>query len=209
MSSKSASAYRIQVRADERPCADLRTLQAGDECLLSGTVYTARDATCARLLAELDQSGTLPYGLAGQILFFAGPTPACAGRVVGSIGPTTAARMDEATVALMDAGLNATIGKGRRSPAVAEACQRTGGVYFGAVGGIAALLARHVTVVEVVAYPELGTEALMRLTLEGFPVFVATDSQGIDWYQEAPQRFLAQIESQATPSSTPMRKMVD
>jgi len=176
------------------PCTDLSELHAGDECLLTGVVYTARDATCRRLAAALEKTAHLPFGLEGQTLFFAGPTPGRAGQVVGSIGPTTARRMDEATVAMMDAGIVATIGKGSRSRDVAEACRRNRGVYFGAVGGIAALLARHVRTQEVIAYPELGTEALIRLEIDRFPVFVALDSQGTDWYEEAPKRFLASLE---------------
>ncbi|MCL2024381.1 MAG: fumarate hydratase C-terminal domain-containing protein [Coriobacteriia bacterium] len=153
-------------------------LRVGEDVELSGPVYTVRDATCVRLLAELATTGALPYDLTGATLFFCGPTPPRAGRPFGSVGPTTAARMDEATVALMDAGIVATIGKGARSAAVVDACERTGGLYFGAIGGIAALLARHVVETEDIAYPELGTEALRRFTLDRFPAFVAVDSQG-------------------------------
>jgi tartrate/fumarate subfamily iron-sulfur-dependent hydro-lyase beta chain len=186
-------AVRIRRAIDGSLVDDLRSLRAGDECLISGPVFCLRDATCKKLQALIAADEALPVKLAGQVLFFAGPTPPRAGRVAGSIGPTTAARMDAATVALMDAGAIATIGKGARSPAIAEVCRRTGGVYFGAVGGIAALLARHVTAEEIVAYPELGTEALRRLTLVAFPVFVAVDSHGSDWYSEAPRRFLEEL----------------
>ena len=170
-------------------CDDLSVLRAGDACLLTGSVYTARDATCMRLVAQYHDAGKLPYGLEGQILFFAGPTPPQEGRPIGSIGPTTARRMDKATVELMDGGLAATLGKGSRSPMVADACKRNGGVYFGAVGGIAALLAKQVISAEMIAYDDLGTEALMRLTLDRFPMFVALDSQGADWYEQAPIRY--------------------
>lgn len=167
----------------------LAGLRAGDEVRLSGPVYTARDATHARLLAELERSGELPYGLTGQTLFYAGPTPAAAGRPAGAVGPTTASRMDAATPALMHAGIVATIGKGVRSAAVREACVRTGGVYFAAVGGAAALLATYVRSAEPVAYDDLGTEALVRMELDGFPAFVAIDSLGADLYAEAPGRW--------------------
>lgn len=164
----------------------LRELRAGDAVELFGDVYTARDATHVRLLAELARTGQLPFGLEGQVLFYAGPTPPAAGRPAGAVGPTTARRMDFATPALMDAGIVATIGKGARGPEVIDACVRTGGVYFAAVGGAAALLATHVIEMEPVAYPELATEALVRMRLDAFPAFVAVDSVGGDLYQEAP-----------------------
>lgn len=163
----------------------LRTLRAGDAVLLSGTVFTARDATHERLIAELDATGELPFGLAGQVLFYAGPTPPAAGRPTGSIGPTTARRMDAYTPRLLRAGIIATIGKGSRSADVHEACAETGSVYLVAVGGSSALLATHVRELEVVAYPELGTEALVAVTVEEFPVFVGIDASGADAYAEA------------------------
>ena len=174
---------RIDLPISRETLADL---VAGDEVRLFGDVFTARDATHARLLAELERGGELPYGLVGQTLFYAGPTPAAAGRPSGAVGPTTAKRMDAATPSLMRAGIVATIGKGARAPEVAQACVETGGVYFAAVGGAAALLATFVTDVSTVAYPELGTEALMRMRLEGLPAFVATDTRGNDLYREAP-----------------------
>lgn len=186
MSPSRARDLKIRRKADGSICDDLCDLNAGEECLLSGHLYTVRDATCTRLITELRELGTLPYDLEGQTLFFAGPTPGIEGQVIGSIGPTTAARMDGATVELMDAGIVATLGKGARSVEVAEACVRCGGVYFAAIGGIAALYAHHVTDVQPVAYDELGTEALMRLTFDEFPVFVALDSSGVDWYRKAP-----------------------
>jgi fumarate hydratase subunit beta len=164
----------------------LASLEAGDEVLLTGPVFTARDATHARIAATLDDTGELPFGLAGQVLFYAGPTPAAAGRPLGSVGPTTAKRLDAWTPALLDAGIAAPIGKGARGEAVREACVRDGAVYFAAVGGAAALLATHVSAAEMVAWPELGTEALMRLELARFPVFVAIDTLGRDLYGEAP-----------------------
>lgn len=163
----------------------LLELRAGDAVLLSGPVYAARDATHDRLLEELESTGELPYGLAGQVLFYAGPTPAAAGRPAGAVGPTTARRMDACTPALLRAGIVATIGKGPRSHAVRSACAENGAVYFAALGGAAALLAKQVTAAEPIAYLELGTEALVRMTLEEFPVFVAIDACGGDLYAHA------------------------
>ena len=163
--------------------ATLANLSAGDEVRLSGPVFTMRDAGHERALVHLQKQGALPFDLAGQTLFYAGPTPAAAGRPLGSVGPTTASRMDFATPQLMDAGIAAHIGKGKRSPEVVEACKRTGGVYFACVGGIAALLATHVTSAETIAWDDLGTEALRRLELHDFPAFVAIDTQGNDLYR--------------------------
>jgi tartrate/fumarate subfamily iron-sulfur-dependent hydro-lyase beta chain len=182
--------YTLRCADSGAQVTDLSGLRSGEHYLLCGSVFTVRDATCKRLLEELAETDMLPYGLAGQMIFFAGPTPARGKRPVGSIGPTTSRRMDEATVALMDAGASASLGKGSRGEAVVSACQRNNGVYFGAVGGIAALLAGHVIDAQVVAYPELGTEALIKLDLKDFPVFVALDTCGTDWYEEAPQKFL-------------------
>ncbi len=157
----------------------LLALKAGDEVLLSGPVYTARDATHERLLAETNESGgKLPYGLEGQTLFYAGPTPPAAGRPAGSVGPTTAKRMDRYTPALLKAGIVATIGKGTRAEEIVRACRTHGAVYFAAVGGSAAFLATRVVAAEPVAYEDLGTEALVRLTLRDFPVVVAIDATG-------------------------------
>jgi len=164
---------------------DAMSLHAGDEVLLSGAVFTARDATHARLVAELESAGELPYGLSGQTLFYAGPTPPAARRPVGSVGPTTARRMDSYTPRLLQAGIAATIGKGARSEQVRDACIRYGAVYFAAVGGSAALLATHVLSATPIAWADLGTEALVRMEIEDFPVFVAIDADGRDVYAEA------------------------
>jgi len=165
---------------------DSRRLRAGDAVRLSGPVYTARDATHERLVAELRRGVSLPFGLSGQVLFYAGPAPAAAGRPVGAVGPTTASRMDAYTPELLAAGVAASIGKGPRSAAVRDACVEHGAVYFIAVGGAAALLATHVTAAETIAYPELGPEALMRLELEGFPAFVGIDVFGSDIHAGIP-----------------------
>lgn len=163
----------------------LRSLPAGTPVVLSGPVYAARDATHERLVAALERDGVLPYGLHGQVLFYAGPSPAAAGRAAGAVGPTTAKRMDSWTPRLLEAGIAATLGKGARSEAVRAACAATGAVYLAAVGGAAALLATHVRTIDVVAYPELGAEALVRMELDGFPAWVAIDASGRDLYAEA------------------------
>lgn len=165
-----------------KPC-DANSLCIGQEVSLSGPVYTLRDAGHIRLLETLHTTGSLPYNLDGQTLFYAGPSPAAAGRALGSIGPTTASRMDFATPELMDAGIVACIGKGDRSDEVIAACKRTGAIYFASVGGIAALLATHVQSASVIAWDDLGTEALRLLILDNFPCFVAIDTKGNDLYQ--------------------------
>jgi fumarate hydratase subunit beta len=170
----------------------LALLQVGDEVRLTGPVYTARDAGHARIAQALERDGVLPYGLEGQVIFYAGPTPPAAGRPIGSVGPTTAARMDAFTPALLRAGIVGTIGKGARSDAVRRACLETGSVYFAPVGGAAALLATHVIDAEPIAYDDLGTEALVRLTLSCFPAFVAIDAEGRDLYAEAPAAWRAE-----------------
>lgn len=165
---------------------DLAGLRAGDYCLLTGPLFTLRDAGHIRLLAELaerEDDADLPYGLSGQTIFYAGPTPPAAGRPFGAVGPTTASRMDFAAPALYDRGVAATLGKGRRSAEVREACARNGAVYFLATGGAAAYLAKCVTSSETVAYADLGTEALRRIEVVDFPVFVGIDAQGVDLYE--------------------------
>lgn len=161
---------------------DIGGLTVGDACLLTGTLFTLRDAGHARLLDELEAQGVLPYDLAGQTIFYAGPTPAKAGRPFGAIGPTTASRMDFAAPRLYDEGIVATIGKGKRSSRVVDACKRNGSLYFIASGGAAALLARCITGSEVVAYDDLGTEALRKIEVVDFPVFVGVNANGCDLY---------------------------
>jgi len=165
---------------------ELAALRAGDEVRLFGTVYTSRDAGHAKLLAVHAVEGELPFELVGQTLFYAGPTPAVEGYPAGSVGPTTARRMDFATPQLLSAGIVAVIGKGSRAPEVRRAFAENGAVYFAAVGGAAALLGQHVAAAEPVAWEDLGTEALVCLTLEDFPVFVGIDTLGTDLYETAP-----------------------
>lgn len=162
---------------------ELSGLRAGDRCELTGPIYTLRDAGHIRLMSELEELGELPYGLFGQAIFYAGPTPAAAGRPFGAVGPTTASRMDFAAPALYRAGIVATIGKGRRSKEVHDACRETGSVYFAAVGGAAAFLAKRVESSVTLGYDDLGTEALRRIEVTGFPVVVAVDTLGNDVYE--------------------------
>lgn len=173
---------RLQMPFDR---AQLAQLKAGDCCLISGPMYTLRDAGHIRLLEELDSMAPdvpLPYGLDGQAIFYAGPTPAAAGRPFGAVGPTTASRMDFAAPRLYDRGIVATVGKGKRSAQVHDACKRNGTVYFVATGGAAAYLAKCVISSETVAYGDLGTEALRCIQVKDFPVFVGIDAAGQDIY---------------------------
>lgn len=153
-------------------------LKAGTRVLLSGYVYTARDAAHKRIKQILDEGGRLPFELKGAVIYYAGPTQAPDGLCIGSCGPTTSARMDAFTPELLDAGLCGMIGKGERSEAVCEAVRRNGAVYFCALGGAGALACKCIKSCEVLAFEELGCESVKRLRLEEFPLFVAVDSQG-------------------------------
>ncbi|NTU88507.1 MAG: TRZ/ATZ family protein [Actinobacteria bacterium] len=159
-------------------------LACGDYVKLSGPIFTMRDAGHLRALDALHETGRLPFDLNGQTLFYAGPTPSLGDRPIGAVGPTTASRMDFATPELFSAGIVAAIGKGTRSDAVREACKANGAVYFAAVGGAAALLASCVLSQTPIAWEDLGTEALTRLEVKDFPVFVAIDSAGNDLYRQ-------------------------
>lgn len=165
------------------------TLRAGDSVLLSGTIYTARDAAHARLVELIRRGERLPFDLHGQVIYYAGPTPAPPGRVIGSIGPTTSGRMDAYTPELLAAGLKGMIGKGERSQNVVDAIARFKAVYFAATGGAGALLARRVVSCEVVAFSDLGCEAIHRLEVMDFPVIVINDCFGRDFYRENRLRF--------------------
>jgi fumarate hydratase subunit beta len=167
----------------------LNALRAGDAVLLSGVVYTARDAAHARLCAALAKGEPLPVDLRGQTVFYAGPTPTPPGRVSGAIGPTTSARMDSFTPQLLRYGVRAVIGKGARSDAVNEAFVNAGAVYFAAAGGCAAYLASCIVGVEPVAYEDLGTESVKRLVVKDLPLTVALDARGNDFYREGPRRY--------------------
>ncbi len=167
----------------------IEVLRAGDEVLLSGVVYTARDAAHERLAQMLARGEGLPVDLQGQVIYYCGPTPARPGRPIGSAGPTTASRMDAFTPALLAAGVRGMIGKGKRSREVREAIRQFRAVYFGAVEGTAALLGERVREAEVVAFPDLGPEAIYRLVVDRFPVVVVNDVHGRDLYEEGQERY--------------------
>ena len=160
----------------------IKSLHAGDMVLLSGEVYTARDVAHRRLYDALIKGEILPVDLTKAVLFYAAPTPTRPGKVIGSIGPTTSCRMDFFTPKLIENGLRGMIGKGKRSPEVVEAIKRNNAVYFGAIGGIAALMSRCVKKMELIAYEDLGPEAIRKLTIVDLPLFVINDSQGHDLY---------------------------
>ena len=155
-----------------------RTLKAGDYVYITGTIYTARDAAHKRMYEILEKGEDLPIDIKEQIIYYMGPSPAREGRQIGSAGPTTASRMDKYAPRLLDLGLKGMIGKGKRSKEVADAIVRNGAVYFAAVGGAGALLSKSITSSEVIAYDDLGTEAIRRLTVNNFPVIVVIDAQG-------------------------------
>ena len=165
------------------------TLRAGEYVYLTGTVYTARDAAHKRMDEILQNGGALPFDIKEQIVYYMGPSPAREGRPIGSAGPTTASRMDKYTPRLLDLGMGGMIGKGKRSPEVIEAVVRNGAVYFAAVGGAGALLSKCITSSEVVAYDDLGTEAVRKLRIENFPVIVVIDSKGNNLYETAVKEY--------------------
>ncbi|MGC8861446.1 MAG: Fe-S-containing hydro-lyase [Armatimonadota bacterium] len=167
---------------------DIENLEAGDRVLLSGVVYTARDAAHARLVEMLRRGERLPFDMTGQVIYYAGPTPAGPGRVVGSIGPTTSGRMDAFTPELLSAGLKGMIGKGERGQEVIDAIVRHRAVYFAATGGAGALLSKRVISCEVIAFPDLGCEAIHRLEVRDFPLVVINDCRGRDFYCEVRAR---------------------
>ena len=171
---------------------DQKTVSAlcvGDYVYLTGTVYTARDAAHKRMYETLERGGKLPVDLENSLIYYMGPSPARPGMPIGSAGPTTAGRMDKYTPARLDLGLKGMIGKGKRSQAVKEAVVRNGAVYFAAVGGAGALLSRSILSSEVIAYDDLGTEAVRRLEIKDFPVIVVMDSQGNDLYETAAENY--------------------
>ena len=168
---------------------DIAQLKAGDYVFLSGTVYTARDAAHKRMYEALRAGKELPFDIRGNIIYYMGPSPAREGRPIGSAGPTTASRMDKYTPELLDLGLKGMIGKGRRTEAVREAVIRNGAVYFAAVGGAGALISKSITSSEVIAYDDLGTEAIRKLTIENLPVIVVMDREGNNLYDTALKKY--------------------
>jgi fumarate hydratase subunit beta len=166
-----------------------RALKAGDRVLITGSIFTARDAAHRRMIELIDQGESLPVELEDAVLYYVGPTPASPGRPTGSAGPTTSSRVDRYTPALLARGLRAMIGKGDRSPEVAAALQKHGAVYLAAVGGAGALLAKRVAEAEVVAWPELGTEAVHRFEVIEFPAIVVMDAHGGNLYATGRARY--------------------
>jgi fumarate hydratase subunit beta len=168
---------------------DVASLKAGERVRISGVMYTARDAAHGRLLPLIETGEPLPIDVKGAIIYYTGPTPAQPGDVVGAIGPTTASRMDKFTPALLKLGLKGTMGKGYRGQTVKDALREYVAVYFGAIGGAGAVLSRHVKKLEIVAYEDLGTEAIRRLEVEAFPAIVLNDCHGGDLYAEGQKQF--------------------
>ena len=162
--------------------ADAAKLRAGDTVLLSGTIYTARDAAHKRLCALAAEGKPLPFAIEDAVVYYAGPTPARPGGVIGSVGPTTSYRMDAYAPTLLDMGQTGMIGKGARTSPVVEAMRRCGAVYFAATGGAGALIAQCIKRCELIAFPDLGPEAIYRLEVEDFPLVVATDASGATLY---------------------------
>lgn len=165
------------------------SLRAGDYVYLTGVMYTARDAAHKRMYEALEQGKELPFDMRNNVIYYMGPSPAREGRPIGSAGPTTASRMDKYAPALLDLGLKGMIGKGKRNQAVKDAIVRNGAVYFAAVGGAGALLSRSIISSEVIAYDDLGTEAIRKLEVKDFPVIVVMDSVGNDLYATAIQAY--------------------
>lgn len=161
------------------------SLKIGDYVYLTGTIYTARDAAHKRMHDALEKGEPLPLEMKNNVIYYMGPSPARTGRPIGSAGPTTASRMDKYAPALLDLGLKGMIGKGRRTKEVKEAVMRNGAVYFAAVGGAGALLSRSIISSQVIAYDDLGTEAIRKLDVKDFPVVVVMDAQGNDLYETA------------------------
>ncbi|MRJ06894.1 MAG: fumarate hydratase [Epsilonproteobacteria bacterium] len=163
--------------------ADVEQLKAGDIVYLTGTIYTARDAAHKRLVDLIEKGEPLPFDLKGAVIYYVGPTPPKPGEPIGSAGPTTSYRMDKYAPILIQHGQKGMIGKGKRNKDVIEACKKYKAVYFGAVGGAGALLSQRIKKAEVIAYPELGPEAVRRLEVEEFPVVVVNDCYGNDLYE--------------------------
>ena len=168
-------------------------LHAGDRVLLSGTIYTARDAAHKRMFQMLDRGEKLPFPMKGSVIFYAGPTPGQQGMAVGSCGPTTAGRMDKFAPRLLDLGLLAMIGKGGRSAEVKDAIVRNGAVYFAAVGGAGALIAKCIETAEVIAFDDLGCESVKKMTVKDFPLTVAIDAKGNDLFEQGREEYRQEL----------------
>ncbi len=173
------------------PCEEkvIKELRSGDYVYITGTIYTARDAAHKRMYEALDQSEKLPFDVKDNMIYYMGPSPAREGRPIGSAGPTTASRMDKYTPSLLEIGLKGMIGKGKRSDAVKQAIIRNKAVYFAAVGGAGALLSKSIIKSEIIAYEDLGTEAIRKLEVKDFPVIVVIDTEGNDLYESAVEMY--------------------
>jgi len=169
--------------------ADVENLQIGDQVFITGTIYTARDAAHKRLVELLDEGKQLPIDVQGQIIYYVGPTPAKPEQIIGSAGPTTSYRMDPYSPRLLAEGLKGMIGKGTRSKEVKDAIKEQKGVYLAAVGGAAALIAKSIKKAEIVAYPDLGAEAIRKLEVQDFPAIVVNDCHGGDLYEEGVKKY--------------------
>ncbi|MFD2925628.1 Fe-S-containing hydro-lyase [Halobacillus naozhouensis] len=167
----------------------ITSLKAGDQVTISGTIYTARDAAHKRMAEQVEAGEKLPFDINNQVIYYVGPTPAKPGEIIGSAGPTTSSRMDKYAPGLLDLGLKGMIGKGYRNQSVIDSIEKNNAVYFGAVGGSAALISRSIKSVEMIAYKDLGTEAIRKMEIEDFPAIVINDSQGNDWYQLALEKY--------------------
>ena len=181
-----AEPKKIVTPLTDEVVADLRI---GDSVVISGIIYTGRDSAHKRLVDALDRGEKLPVDFTGQIIYYAGPAPAKPGKPIGSVGPTTSYRMDPYAPRLIAEGLKGMIGKGNRAPEVIEAIQKHKAVYFGAIGGAAALMAKSVKTAEIVAYEDLGPEAIRRLEVENFPAVVVNDCCGGDLYKEGMEKY--------------------
>lgn len=167
----------------------VKELRAGDIAEITGTIYTARDAAHKRMLEDYKKTGKLPFDIQNAVIYYAGPSPAKPGQVIGSAGPTTSYRMDAYAPKLIELGQTGMIGKGERSKQVMEAMKKYGAVYFGATGGAGALLANHIKKSEIIAYEDLGAEAIRKLYVKDFPVIVIIDSQGNNLYETEPAKY--------------------
>ncbi|MDR2522180.1 MAG: Fe-S-containing hydro-lyase [Synergistaceae bacterium] len=172
-----------------------KSLRSGDSVLLSGEIYTARDAAHGRLVELLDKGEKLPIDIKDTVIYYVGPTPAKPGEVIGSAGPTTSYRMDAYAPRLIELGMTGMIGKGKRSGEVIESMKKHGAVYLGAIGGAAALIAKCVTACELVCYEDLGSEAIRKLTVKDFPLTVVIDSLGVNLYETGVKEYLASVKN--------------
>ncbi|WP_353894240.1 Fe-S-containing hydro-lyase [Proteinivorax hydrogeniformans] len=170
---------------------DIRKLKAGDLVEISGTIYSARDAAHKRFIETLKKGEELPFDVKGQVIYYVGPCPAKPGQIIGSAGPTTSGRMDKYTPQLLDCGLKGMIGKGQRSEEVKKSIVVNKSVYFSAIGGAAALIAKRIKKSEIIAYEDLGAEGVRKMEVENFPLIVAVDSCGNDFYKQGKEKYLS------------------